>query len=54
MDSVTQNKWGRPWTPEELKDNAENWSLACDVALLNTIKAFSEVMFVSRLLEAIE
>lgn len=46
MDSVNQNKWDRPWTTEELKENAENWSLAGDVALLNTIKAFSEVRFV--------
>lgn len=44
MDSVNQNKWSRPWTTDELKDNAENWSLAGDIALLNTIKAFSEVI----------
>lgn len=54
MDSDIRNKWGRPWTSEELKDNAENWSLACDVALLNTIKAFSEVMFIVRVLEEME
>lgn len=53
MDSGNQNKWGRPWTAEELKDNAENWSLACDVALLNTIKAFSEVKFMFKFLERI-
>lgn len=43
MDSANQNKWDRPWTTEELIENAENWSLAGDVALLNTIRAFSEV-----------
>lgn len=43
MESANQNKWCRPWTTEELRDNAEKWSLAGDVALLNTIKAFSEV-----------
>lgn len=43
MDSGNQNNWCRPWTTEELRDNADNWSLAGDVALLNTIKAFSEV-----------
>lgn len=43
MDSTNKNNWFRPWSAEELRENAENWSLAGDVALLNTIKDFSEV-----------
>lgn len=43
MNSSKPNNWNRPWSVEEMKENAENWSLAGDVALLNTIQAFSEV-----------
>lgn len=42
---MKQNNWDRPWTVDEIKENAENWSLAGDVALLNTIKNFSEVNY---------
>lgn len=45
MDVTKQNNHNRPWSTEEIRENAENWSLAGDLALLNTIKSFSEVMF---------
>lgn len=44
MDSTKQDKWNVVWTTGEMKEHAENWSLAGDVALLNTIKVFSEVI----------
>ncbi|CAG9834891.1 unnamed protein product [Diabrotica balteata] len=37
----SEKSWNRPWTTEEIIDNSENWSLAGDVALLNTLKHFA-------------
>ncbi|XP_056639918.1 WASH complex subunit 2 [Diorhabda sublineata] len=37
----TDKNWNRPWNTDEIIANAENWSLAGDVALLNTIKQFA-------------
>lgn len=35
--------WEYPWTTEEIIENASNWSLASDVALLKTLESFSDV-----------
>lgn len=43
MSNSNDNNWNRPWSPQEIVDNAENWSLAGDAALLNTLKDFAEV-----------
>lgn len=43
MASSGEKKWNRPWSMDEMIENAENWSLAGDVVLLNTLKAYSEV-----------
>ncbi|XP_028141969.2 WASH complex subunit 2C isoform X1 [Diabrotica virgifera virgifera] len=37
----SEKSWNRPWTTQEIIDNSENWSLAGDVALLNTLKHFA-------------
>ncbi|XP_018568410.1 WASH complex subunit 2 [Anoplophora glabripennis] len=50
MASGGEKNWSRPWSMEEMIENAENWSLAGDVALLNTLKAFSENLFSKTLL----
>ncbi|CAH1099543.1 unnamed protein product [Psylliodes chrysocephalus] len=42
MDGDPNRIWHRPWTTQEIIANSENWSLAGDVALLNTIKAFAD------------
>lgn len=36
--------WDRPWSMDEIIENSENWNLAGDVALLNTLKAFADVL----------
>lgn len=42
--SGNHNKpWETPWTTEEIIENASNWSLASDVALLKTLEDFSDV-----------
>ncbi|XP_064214382.1 WASH complex subunit 2 isoform X2 [Tribolium castaneum] len=34
--------WERPWSMDEIIQNSDNWNLAGDVALLNTLKAFAD------------
>ncbi|KAJ8963320.1 hypothetical protein NQ318_018789 [Aromia moschata] len=36
-----EKNWNRPWSMGEIIKNADNWSLAGDVALLNTIKSYA-------------
>ncbi|KAJ8978797.1 hypothetical protein NQ317_015522 [Molorchus minor] len=38
----SDQNWNRPWSMNEIIENAENWSLAGDVALLNTIKSYAD------------
>ncbi|RZB39905.1 WASH complex subunit FAM21A, partial [Asbolus verrucosus] len=38
----TNKPWERPWSMEEIIDNSDKWSLAGDVALLNTLKSFAD------------
>lgn len=40
MEALKKNKW----STEKLRENADKWSLEGDVALLNIIKEFSQVI----------
>ncbi|XP_044260910.1 WASH complex subunit 2 isoform X2 [Tribolium madens] len=42
VDMSTSKPWDRPWSMEEIIENSDNWNLAGDVALLNTLKAFAD------------
>lgn len=45
MSQENGKPWQKPWATEEIVDNAQNWSLAGDAALLKTLEAFSNVSF---------
>ncbi|KAJ3650580.1 hypothetical protein Zmor_016670 [Zophobas morio] len=38
----TNKPWDRPWSMDEIIENSDKWSIAGDVALLNTLKAFAD------------
>lgn len=42
----TSKSWERPWSIEEIIENAPNWSLAGDVGLLKHLESFSEVILI--------
>ncbi|XP_044763788.1 WASH complex subunit 2 [Coccinella septempunctata] len=42
MSKESGKDWERPWTTEEIVEHADDWNLACDAALLNTLKAFAD------------
>nr|XP_023017779.1 WASH complex subunit 2 isoform X2 [Leptinotarsa decemlineata] len=46
LSMESESKWNsdKAWTTDEILENANKWSLAGDVALLNTIKSFSKNM----------
>lgn len=43
MSFNNKKPWEAPLTTEQMIENAPNWSLANDVALLKTLETFSEV-----------
>lgn len=43
MSKDNSKDWEKPWSTEEIVEHADNWNLACDAALLNTLKAFGDV-----------
>lgn len=46
MENKSPKPWEKPWTTQQIVDNASKWSLAGDVAVLKTLEAFSEVKIV--------
>ncbi|XP_045466893.1 WASH complex subunit 2 isoform X2 [Harmonia axyridis] len=42
MSKEIKKEWERPWTTEEIVQHADNWNLACDTALLHTLKTFGD------------
>lgn len=43
MSKANEKPWEKPWSTEEFIENAGNWSLAGDVAVLKTLEAFADV-----------
>ncbi|VEN44424.1 unnamed protein product [Callosobruchus maculatus] len=45
MSEKPEKIWEKPWTTEEIISKADNWSLAGDVALLQSFQKFAHNMF---------
>lgn len=43
MSQDNEKPCEKPWTTEEIIENAGNWSLAGDVAVMKTLQSFADV-----------